>query len=140
MPKYAVIDRPGQAPWRQSIIAAQTRETVKDGIHVPAETLILTPNGVGIIDIPEDHPHRKQAENVIKAKMAKVNKPGEPPLIAGPFETAAEAHKAQHELRPKTDSEVAAQAKAIISTKDGEIDRLKAEISRLGKSNPPSKP
>ena len=130
--KYiAIIQTPGQRMYRPSFIAAQRRARQDGNIYVPEATVILETDERGLITIPAGEFQAEIVEKFEKHFIPKYNEGKKHKVLAGPFNTPAEAHLAQHKLRPKTDVEIADENAAIAKTATVENDELKKRIAEL---------
>lgn len=124
---FAIIEQPGEQPFRPTFITHQVREKNVDGVFYPARTISFDTDGVGLIRIPDDE---FQELNVKKFDHFKTM-PAYRGRIVGPFDTAEAAHKKQHELRIKTDAEKAEELPRVVN----ENAELRKRIAELEKSS-----
>lgn len=130
--KYiAVIQVPGQPMFRPGFIAAQRRAKQDGNIFTPERTVILETDERGLITIPDDEFQKEIVEKFEKHFIPTYNTGKKHKVLAGPFDSTKDAHLAQHNLRPKTDIEVADENAAIAKTATIENDELKKRIAEL---------
>ena len=149
---FAVVDRPGEIPYRQEVITLQKKKRMVGGDTMPEESDSLTPDGRGLYHIgtPEG-PYYDARMKALLAKMKRENIKGAPPRILGPFfdddpddivegkgRSAIEnALIAVSKARPRTKEEQVKEAEATINRErqafDQERNELKKEIEELKK-------
>jgi len=140
---FPIIPRPGEKPWQQTITAVQTHDQIANGISIPGIVRELAPRQIGggvlAYEVRPTDDYYEQRIAAVEMKMAKVNVDGSPKRIIGPFENVAEAARAMHEERPKTNEEVVQiQGQALAQAQDENSDLKKriAELeSKLNKEN-----
>ena len=129
--KYiAIVQEPGQPFYAPSFAVVQKPEFVdKDGIRHNAVTIILEPDQLGVLTIPDNEHQQEILTKFTKALFPAYNKRRK--VLAGPFDSRDDALKAQHELRPKTDAEQAAAHAETAKRVTSENNELKAKIAEL---------
>lgn len=138
---FVLVPQVGKPVMKLQIVASQDVQKIENGVKVAsAHTDILTPNGFGLIVLPQEHPNHERRMASMKRFMAKKNHPGQAPFIIGPFADQDSAFKEMHKVRPKTDSERATEessrAKALEEAneqKDKEISSLRERLAKAGK-------
>lgn len=159
---YAIVDRPDEVAYRQTVMTLQKKKIIVDGETHPEVTDELSPNAGGLYIVGEEtHPFFDARCKAMKRKMERENLNGKAPRIVGPFDDDGEeddegiaiakakrksaimkAMIAQAKARPLTDAERAHKAEAALSKKDSAFEAEKAtllaEIEALKKAKAPT--
>jgi len=129
---FILIPKVGSQVPNKQIIAYQEVARIENGVQVaPAKTKVLSPNGMGLFTLPEDAPDHDRCMKAMDVYMQKKNKEGQPPVLAGPFETQSKALTKMHELRPKTDAEIASEATAKAKRLEDDNAAKEEELAAL---------
>ena len=131
---FIIVPRVGQKVMHTQVLVYQTRARSENGVQVENEaTDVLTPDGQGLFVLNKAHPNHAARVTALTAKMKRENLTGKPPALLGPFDDYAEAFKAMHKARPKTDQEVVGEAVKELAAKDAALAAKEAENEELRK-------
>lgn len=129
---FQIVDRVGERPWRQSVVALQIGAKTENGVRVTnEETVMLVPNQLGQYNIRADHPHYKACVTAMKKKQQAENIEGQPPRIIGPFADNAEAAKALASAAPRSPEELLAIERVKLQSLETTNSELKQKIAEL---------